>query len=597
MNGYLYDSWRKYSQPAAARDHAPKISAAKRSALLGCAFITAFAGLGVRAAYWQITQHSYLTAQANAEHMLSLQIPSLRGQILDTHGVILALTMTGSSIIADPLQLQQLNTQNNGVMQSVAQNLAQITGVAANILLPQLQLQTQYHMLTNANGQTIYAAGPEDDALQTAINNGSLPGVTTQSAEWRVYPSDGLAAQLIGFVQNGANQGKYGIESSWQTALAGTNGLVYTPVDVNGQPLAGSHEITAPIPGANISLTIDANIQFMAEQGLQNAVTAMNADAGTVIVEDPSTGAIVAMANYPSFDPNTYSSANISSFTNPAVSSMYDPGSTMKAFTMATALDLGAITPDTSFNDPGYINAGGQIIYNWNQLAWGTETMTQVLEHSANVGASWVALNKIGQQNFYNYLSAFGFGSQTGIALPDEAAGQFPQSQNAAQAELNLAENSFGESIGVTPLQMVMGYGALANGGLLMKPMIVQSVQQNGKNYQYKPVTVRRVISAQAAQQITQMLIPTGIYGDAQTYLIQGYAVAAKTGTSTPNPQDPSWTYASVIGYAPANHPKYVILVKLDHPQTNIFGGFAAGPLWRQLVRELMAYANIPPSN
>ncbi len=597
MNNSPYSSWRRFTQPAALSDKAPKISAAKRSVILGCAFITAFAGLGVRAAYWQIKQHSYLTAQANAEHMLSLQIPSLRGQILDSHGTILALTMTGSSIIADPQQLQQINTTNNGALQTVAQNLAQITGVDASVLLPQLQLQTQYHMLTNANGQTIYAAGPEDDALLAAINNGSLPGVTAQNAEWRVYPADGLAAQIIGFVQNGTNQGNYGIEASWQTALAGTNGLMYTPVDVNGQPLTGSHEITAPIPGANISLTIDANIQYMAEQGLQNAVSTMNADGGSVIVEDPSTGAIVAMANYPSFDPNAYSAAALNDFSNPAISAMYDPGSTMKAFTMASALDLGEITPDTSFNDPGYINAGGQLIYNWNQLAWGTETMTQVLEHSANVGASWVALNKLGAQNFYAYLSAFGFGAQTGIALPDEAAGQFPQSQNAAQAELNLAENSFGESIGVTPLQMVMGYGALANGGLLMKPMIVQSVQQNGKTYQYKPVTVRRVISAQAAKQITQMLIPTGIYGDAQTYLIQGYSVAAKTGTSTPNPQDPSWTYASVIGYAPANHPKYVILVKLDHPQTNIFGGFAAGPLWRQLVRELMAYANILPTN
>ena len=221
--------------------------------------------------------------------------------------------------------------------------------------------------------------------------------------------------------------------------------------------------------------------------------------------------------------------------------------------------------------------------------------MTQVLAHSANVGAAWVAVDAIGHDRFYRYLKSFGFAAPTQVALPDEAAGLLPPTEpNQALTQLDLAENAFGESIGVTPLQMVMAYGALANGGKLMQPMLVASTDHGGTPQPTQPVITRRVISQQTATQVTQMLVTSGRQGDAQTKLIQGYTVAAKTGTSTPDSANPTVTYASVLGYAPADQPQFVILVKLDHPQSSIFGGAAAGPLWRTLVRQLMAYAHIP---
>src|SRR5262249_38413922 len=187
------------------------------------------------------------------------------------------------------------------------------------------------------------------------------------------------------------------------------------------------------------------------------------------------------LANAPDFDPNAYGSADVADFVDPAVAHIYDPGSTMKSITMATGIDVGGITPDTTINDPGTITVGGQTLANWNQVAWRKETMTEVLQHSSNVGAAWVALNAIGHDRFNHYLTNFGFGSRTGVDLAGEVGGIMPPPEPTADlTNLDMAENAFGESIGVTPLQMVMAYGALANGGLLMKPHVVSAISQNG---------------------------------------------------------------------------------------------------------------------
>jgi cell division protein FtsI/penicillin-binding protein 2 len=265
----------------------------------------------------------------------------------------------------------------------------------------------------------------------------------------------------------------------------------------------------------------------------------------------------------------------------------------MKAVTMAAGIDLHLITPETSFYDPGYYTVEGINIHNWNNAAYGIETMTQVLQHSANVGAIWVALTKLHATNFYHYLSQFGFGTPTGVDLPTESPGIVPD--KAQQDDLTLAENSFGESIGVTPLQMVMAYAALANDGTLMQPYVVASITQNGHTTTTVPHTVRQAVTPQTAQTVTQMLVQSAINGEASLALVPGYQIAAKTGTATPQTDPNAYTYASVAGYAPASNPQFVMLVKVDHPRNPIYGGLVAGPLWHNIAAWLFNYYRIPP--
>jgi cell division protein FtsI/penicillin-binding protein 2 len=267
----------------------------------------------------------------------------------------------------------------------------------------------------------------------------------------------------------------------------------------------------------------------------------------------------------------------------------------MKAVTMAAGVQSGVITPNSSVYDPGYVVVDGQTIYNFDHQGHGEETMTQVLQYSANVGAVWVA-QRVGQPRFDATLAAFGFGALTGVDLPGESAGLLAQSASPAEAQLTLAENAFGESIGVTPLQLMMAYAALANGGLLLRPYIVASValaDGQGRTIAYGPHVVRRVVSAATAATVTQMLVDSALVSEAQMSLVSGYTVAAKTGTATPDPANPGLTYASVAGYAPASQPRVVLLVKLDHPRSTIYGGSAAGPLWRALIAQILRYYRV----
>jgi cell division protein FtsI/penicillin-binding protein 2 len=564
----------------------PQAISPRRQWVLGGALALALVGLAARLAYWQLGQGDALAAEAGAESQHDAITIFDRGTIRDRNGVILALTITGNAIIADPLAMQQANRQHPGTLDRAVDQLASITGVAPDVLSRQLMQATRYRMLDDASGMPIHLESAAGDTVQRAIAAGDLPGVRLQPLSWRVEPSGSLAGQVLGFVRASDGIGQYGIEQQENTLLAGIPNYLYP---------AGQQQQAPAVPGADITLTLDANIQLMAEQGLRTAVADTGATGGTVIIADPLTGAILALANAPDFDPNHYNAAPLATYPDPAVAGVYDPGSTMKAVTMAMGIDSGAITPDTTIDDPGYFVAGKQTIYNWNHQAFGRETMTQVLAHSANAGAAWVAVDAVGHDRFYRYLNTFGFGTPTGVDLPGEAAGIMPPpTASADDATLNLAENAFGESIAVTPLQMAMAYGALANGGELMRPMIVASVTRDGQTRQLAPTAVRSVVTPQTAATVTQMLVASGLRGEAQTGLVKGYAVAAKTGTSTPDPSQPSQTYASVIGYAPASQPQFVVLVKLDHPQTDIFGGGAAGPLWRSLVRQLMAYAHVP---
>jgi len=567
---------------------------AQRQALLLALMVALLLGLLGRTAWWQIAQGAMLSQRAAQESLRTLSIPAGRGEILDANGATLALTVTRYSVIVDPALLRSA-----GKLATVAQALSGPLNLAAANLNTQIDIPGEYVRLIGANGQPLLLTPEQAATVNGAIDDANLQeGVVLLPQAIREYPDGALAAQTLGFVRLSDGVGQYGVEQMENSVLGGKPGLLYTRVNADGQPLAlPPIRQTNPTPGADVTLTLDANVQMWAEQGLASVVQSTHADGGQVVVLDPTTGAIIAMANASSFDPNHYYNASVSSFSNPVVSAPYDPGSVMKAMTMAAGIEQGVITPQTTFLDRGYTDVAGVRIYNFNRQGHGEENMVQVLTNSANVGAVFVA-QRVGAQRYYQTLSKFGFFQRTASGLPGESAGLRGGSGGENPA-LTLAENSFGESIGVTPLQMAQAYGALANGGVLMRTHIVASVTADGglgATTTYAPVAERRVVSQATATTVTQMLVQSALRSDAQMDLLPGYSVAAKTGTSTPYPNDPSWTYASVIGYAPANHPRFVLLVKIDHPRTSIFGGEVAGPLWRALAQRLFMYYRIPPS-
>jgi cell division protein FtsI/penicillin-binding protein 2 len=584
-------------QDADQSDHQPATSIAgmaRRQALLLGLVVVVMVGLLARTAWWQIAQGANLSRRAAQESVRLLTIPAARGAILDANGVALAVSVTRESVIVDPDLLRATNA-----MRPAEQALSKALGLPVAALASQMDVSGAYVRLLGADGQPLLLTATQSAAAQAAIDAAQAQGgLVLAPVSTREYPDGALAGQTLGFVRQSDGAGQYGVEQMEQSALAGTPGELYTRVGQDGQPLAlAPLRQTAAIPGANVTLTLDANVQLWAEQGLANAVRNTAADGGEVIVLDPRTGGIIAMASTNSFDPNAYQYASLNSFSNPAVSDVYDPGSVMKAVTMAAGIQAGVITPQTTFYDPGYVDVAGVRIYNFDRNGHGDENMTQVLQYSANVGAVFVA-RRVGSADFYETLHAFGFGQTTGSGLPGEVRG-LRGGGNGENPELTLAENAFGESIGVTPLQLTQAYAALANGGALMRPHVVASVTADdglGATTTYAPQMAQQVVSPQTAATVTQMLTQSALQSDAHMALLPGYSIAAKTGTSTPYPNDPGWTYASVVGYATASHPRFVLLVKLNHPRRVIFGGDAAGPLWRALAQQLFLYYRIPPN-
>jgi len=558
----------------------------------------ALAGLVGRLFYWQIIDRSFLAARASSEHLGQFIITARRGTIYDIHGNILALNLSGDAVYLHLANLRQAAARQPQLLPELASQLAGACGLSTDLVLHELHSSQPGGYLLDADGNRVHLTDAQESRFDELAGGADYSGLVDFVPDtWRTYPEGSLAAQVLGYVDlDGV--GHYGIEQQYNRLLAGHNGLMTTEMDENGQPLPfGAKEYIPPVDGANLTLTLDANIQRMAEQGLQATVKKYGARDGTVIIVNVHTGAIIAMASTPTFNPNNYGLAaaqyGYQIFQNPAISTVYDPGSTMKAVTMSTGLNLGVIKPDTSFYDPGYFDVPGTSIqiHNWADAAYGQETMVGVLRHSANVGAAWVAVTRIGMDRFDQSLQRFGYGQLTGIDLPDESPGLLSPEHDL----LTLADNAFGESIGVTPLQQVMAYAALANGGVLMQPYIVQQIDLNGKISVHHPVVMRRVVSAKAARELGQMLVEAAINGEAQETQVPGYEVATKTGTSTPDPSNPNLTIASVAGFAPATDPQFAMLVKIDYPTWGVFGGTVAAPLWHDLAERLFFYYHIPP--
>jgi cell division protein FtsI/penicillin-binding protein 2 len=438
---------------------------------------------------------------------------------------------------------------------------------------------------------------------EARIREADLAGLHVSEARTRTYPQGSRLAHVLGFIgfdDEGQKRGVYGLEAMFEGFLRGDPGKLRGERDGSGRILeAFSDRAASAVPGADIVLTIDPNVQYRTEKALGEAAEKFKVTGGSAIVVEAKTGAIVAMASVPQFDPNKYEEEeNVRVYTNDAVSTPYEPGSIFKPITMAAALDTGGVTPETTFENTGTISINGYTIGNvLTQYDGKVMSMIDVLRNSLNTGAIF-AMQQAGNDKFLQYLEAFGFGKKTGVELPSEAEGSIANLYTGR--EINYATASFGQGITATPLQMAMAIGAIANGGTRMEPHIVSEVRYpDGTSERTEPVSVGDVISSRTARQLAAMMVRVVDDGSGYATKIPGYSIAGKTGTAQ-IPKIGSSGYESshihsFVGFFPAFDAEYVILTKLDRPQGARYAEVSAVPVAREIAEYLITYAGIPP--
>jgi cell division protein FtsI/penicillin-binding protein 2 len=428
-----------------------------------------------------------------------------------------------------------------------------------------------------------------------ALNDRAIQ-ITSVSA--RTYPERTLASQLLGFV-NFDDVGTYGVEARYDDALRGKSGSRLGQRDSFGRLVSITGTVN-PEPGSDLGLTIDRTIQFIAERALEQALATYGAGGGSIVVTDPSSGAILALANQPSFDPNQFNTvpeSELARFRNDTISTVYEPGSVFKPIVMATALDAGVVTPETAETFSNQVTVQGYEIHTALDKAYGRETMTQILENSDNVGMVWVA-GHLEFDALRSALTRFGFGIPTGIDLPGETTGSvLPLGE---WRDIHRATVAFGQGVSMTPLQLAAAWGALLNGGHLMKPYVVDRIlRSNGEEVVTKPTVVRDVIRSETSDTIRSMLESVVENGQSKKARIDGYSVGGKTGTAQiPNPDggyyEDQWNH-SFMGFFPVSQPRYLVLVKLDRPTASKYADGTALPTFVDVARSIIAATSLLP--
>lgn len=539
--------------------------------------------------YWQVIRHQELREVGERWQLVDLPIPALRGTIMDRNGFTLALDEYEFEIFATPKDILD--------SEGLAAELAPVLHVDQHKLAELLSQRNEPSVSLVWDAPWGMAREVED-----IKDSWSAAALGISAARKRVYPEKDVACHLLGFVAYDHEvdyAAYYGVEEYYTEELRGTKGHWGGTGDtLNLQLSLGAAEVELPQDGLDLILTVDRTIQYFAEDELRRVIEEYGAERGTIIVMDPQSGAILAMASYPCFDPNPSLGKVIPKelFINPAISEAYEPGSVFKVVTMAAALDSGTVGRHSTYYDEGQIFVGGQIILNWDRRAYGVTNMTDLLGHSLNVGAATLSTN-MGSETFYDYVDRFGFGQVTGIDLPYESTGILRAPGQGNWREGDLGTNSFGQGIAVTPIQMITAVAAVANEGVAPRPYVVQRVEREGQIIQeFPPQPGRSVISPSVARELTEMLVESLRGKD--NLSIPGYTIAGKTGTAqipVTGGYHPEDTIACFVGYAPAYDPQFIILVKLDRPRESPWGSVVAVPAFRRLSAKLFIYLRIPP--
>jgi len=534
----------------------------------------------IRLVYIQIINHQYWRALAQGQQKIFLSLQGDRGEIFFQDKTPLAINKTFDLVYVSPQEIQNAE-EAAGILSSILE-------VDKNLILEKIEKDDSYEVIKKK-------LSSEETA---AIKNLNLPGIYLTKETLRYYPQEDLASKVAGFL-DGNGQGQYGIEGYYEETLQGKEGFLekekgpggYLMNDLEGQAQEG----------ADLILTLDYNIQFQAEKLLVKAKEDLDIESGEIIVMEPQTGKILALADFPNFNPNHYSEvADFEVFQNSAIQKIFEPGSVFKAIVMAAALDQEKITPETKYVDTGLLKIGGYTISNFGNRAWGERTMTEVLEKSINTGAVF-AETQIGPQVFLDYLDRFGLFTPTGVDLSGEVSSQNKELKKGY--EVNFATASFGQGIEMSPIQLIRAFSAIGNGGKLVKPYIVEKFFKNREIVETKTqIQKDSLISPKTISQLTAMLVNVVDKGTARRAKIPGYYVAGKTGTA-----QVAWTVLGIqkrgysektvqsfVGFAPAYNAQFAILVKLNNPKAST-SEISAVPIFKELAKYIIDLWQIPP--
>jgi cell division protein FtsI/penicillin-binding protein 2 len=555
-----------------------------RLRVLFALFIVASLLLSARLAYWQTVGRGDLLSRATDQVHSDLAVAARRGVIRDRTGAILATTVELRSLYAIPGQMK--DREGKDTKSAVATAIGPILGERPEVLRAAFE--------SGAEWLFVRRRLPEETAARIAGLH--LAGLGFEMEPKRLYPNGSVGAQVLGFV-NDDGLGQYGVEGRYEADLAGTAGRLAVARDPANRELALGLRVAVPAKnGDDLALTIDLAVQNAVERELAAAVEREKAAGGAIVVLDPRNGAVVAIASSPTYDPARVGNANAEALRDRAISWTYEPGSTMKAVTIAAALDKGVVTPTTSYDDVGYAVIGGRRLCNAQCKVYGPTTVTQVLARSQNAGAVFVA-GKLGAADLNAYLHAFGFGQRSGVDLAAETGGivrPLPE-----WYPVDLGTISFGQGLSITPLQLASAYAAIANGGTLYRPYVVASRRDADGEHRTAPVAVRRVISDETSATLRTMLTTTVDDGIANAAALKGYSVAGKTGTAQIPSDDGRYVddayISSFAGFVPAVDPRMVVVVVLERPQSKLLGTVPAMNAFKAIAADALRYARVQP--
>ena len=536
--------------------------------------------------YLQINQGEYYKAMAQGQQTSLAETQGERGEVIFNNGEILAMTEKEPYLFISPEEIEDKEV--------TAQMLAEKTGKNMDTLLTLMQKEGSFYEVIEENIEKSKA---------NEISELGLDGVHIGYKTKRYYPSEKTASQIIGFI-NQERLGQYGLEGYYNNQLQGKTAVSKT--EKNPWSFLFKLSEKESLNGSSLDLTIDYNIQFMAEKVLNASVEKYDAEGGEIIVMNPNTGAIIAMAQNPNFNPNNYQNASMESFQNSCIQKLFEPGSIFKPLTMAMAINEKVVTPETVHDDKlGYKQFGTYKVFNYSEKIWGKVTMTEVLQGSINTGVMY-AESLIGHEKFYDYLKSFGLFEKTGIDLSGEVSSSNKELKKALdnKIEVTFGNVSFGQGVGMTPLHMIRAFSAIINGGKLYKPYIVETITTAGKEDKIKPTIIKEnVVSPETSTTLKSMLVNVVEKGFGHLAKVSGYYIGGKTGTSQipysslginkSGYSDKTWQ--TFMGFAPAYDPQFIILVKLNNPTATKTSEYSAVPTFHDLAKYIIDYWQIPP--
>lgn len=555
----------------------------------------------------QIIGHAKYKAMASDQYWNYQNIPSRRGNITSSDGFLLATTQNHYLMYAEPKNI----ADKKHVIEYLADYLAKVKSKDEKEI-PLLK-DNYIERFNGILSSDLFWAILEHNLTppeKAEIEKQNFSGIGFEEEPVRYYPEGSLAAHVLGFVgsdDSGEKQGYFGIEGQLDGDLKGKPGRVVQEKDATGMPiLVGGYRRVDPMNGRDVVLSVNRSIQYIVERRLKEGVEKYEALSGSVIVMDPFTGDILALANYPTYDPSNYvdeekeSTGSVKRKTierkDFAISDTYEPGSVMKPLTVSAAIDLKKVTPTTTFEDKGPVNYSGYWIDNWDGKHHGVQTVIQLLQKSNNIGAAWVG-HVVGSKDVYKYFENFGIGSKTGIDLQGEDTGILRD--YTTWTDIDLANIAFGQGVSATPLQVLNAFNAMANGGNLVQPKIITKITEEGKEIEIPYKKIRRVISKDSSDTIIYMLNEAVTGGESKYFNLKNYKIAGKTGTAqipVAGKYDPSKSNATFVGFLTTSK-KFSMIVRLEQPSTSIYAAETAVPLWMGIADELIKYYGIPPDD